>query len=587
MSYFLKKTVPTKKGVYLQIYESKYISGVGKRNKSYKKIGYVCELIAAGIADPISFYQKEVDELNNKFKEEKEKQISNVLPISNVGYFLVKAMFDKLELDPLINLLSLNYKSHYDFSEMLRALVYSQILMPGSKLKAFEKVIPNIFGMQSFSYDQILDAVNFIGSDYHKFIEILNGQIALNWKRNFEKVYFDCTNYYFEIDIENDFLRKGPSKENRKCPLLSQALMLDADQIPLDTEFFPGNESEKPFLRNRVEEMKARNNVTGRIIQVADKGLNCARNIYSAVIEAQDGYIFSKSIKGTNLNKAQKEWILATDDDLNKWITVRDSKGQIMFKYKTVKTIGRSKKVYDFGIYEYKCKLNPDDTQETMFTVKEKRMVTYNPELASKQRKEIIKDVEKARNTISYKQAIHDDLGSSSKYVNFEARDFEGKKIKIATSINQEKVDEDLKYCGYNMLITSEINADPVEIYNVYHNLWRIEESFRIMKTYLEARPVYLSSKNSVYGHFTICYFGLTLMRLLELKTFEDDIPISQLFEFIRQYNVVMYDSNAYINCSFASETYKKVKEKLGILKLGNAKLNNKDIELILKTELD
>ena len=173
--------------------------------------------------------------------------------------------------------------------------------------------------------------------------------------------------------------------------------MLDADQIPLDTEFFPGNESEKPFLRKRVEEMKARNNVTGRIIQVADKGLNCARNIYSAVIEAQDGYIFSKSIKGTSLNKTQKEWILAEDDDLNKWITVRDNKGQIMFKYKTVKTIGRSKKVYDFGIYEYKCKLNPDDTQETRFTVKEKRIVTYNPELASKQRKEILKDVEIGR----------------------------------------------------------------------------------------------------------------------------------------------------------------------------------------------
>ena len=587
MSYFLKKTTPTKKGVYLQIYENNYISGVGKRNKSYRKIGYVCDLIASGITDPIAFYQKEVDELNYKLKQDKEKQISNVLPISNVGYFLVKAMFDKLEIDPLINLLSLNYKCHYNFSDMLRALVYSQILMPGSKLKAFEKVIPNIFGMQSFSYDQILDAVNFIGSDYHKFIEILNGQIAQNWKRNFEKAYFDCTNYYFEIDIENDFLRKGPSKENRRCPLLSQALMLDADQIPLDTEFFPGNESEKPFLRKRVEEMKARNNVTGRIIQVADKGLNCARNIYSAVIEAQDGYIFSKSIKGTSLNKTQKEWILAEDDDLNKWITVRDNKGQIMFKYKTVKTIGRSKKVYDFGIYEYKCKLNPDDTQETRFTVKEKRIVTYNPELASKQRKEILKDVEKARNTISYKQAIHDELGSSSKYVNFEARDFEGKKIKIATSINQEKVDEDLKYCGYNMLITSEIKADPVEIYNVYHNLWRIEESFRIMKTYLEARPVYLSTKNSVYGHFTICYFGLTLMRLLELKTFEDDIPISQLFEFIRQYNVVMYDPNAYINCSSPSETYEKVKEKLGILKLGNAKLNNKDIELILKTELD
>ena len=587
MSYFLKKTTPSSKGTYLQIYENNYIPGVGKRNKSYKSIGYVSELIKAGIENPIEHFQKEVDKLNEELKQSKEKQISNVLPFKNLGYFLVKAMLDKLSFDTYINVLASNYKAHYKFSDMVRALIYSQILMPGSKLKAFEKVIPNIYGSEAFSYDQILNAVEFIGSDYHKFVEILNLLISNNYERNTNKVYFDCTNYYFEIDQENDFLRKGPSKENRKCPLLSQALMLDADQIPIDTQFFPGNQSEIPQLRKRVEDMKSRNNVSGRIIQVADKGLNCARNIYSAVIEAKDGYIFSKSIKGTNLTKTQKEWILLSDDKLNQWVEVRNPDGSLHYKYKTVKTIGKNNKIYDFGVYTYKCKINPEDTFETEFTVKEKRIVTYNPKLASKQRREILKDVEKAKNTISYKQAIHDELGSSSKYVNFEAKDVDGRKIKIATSINQEKIDEDLKYCGYNMLITSELKADPLEIYKIYHNLWRIEESFRVMKTYLEARPVFLSNENSIYGHFTICYFGLTLMRLLELKIFKDDIPISKLFEFIRQYNVVMVDPNTYINCSSPSETYLKIKEKLGLLKLGNAKLTNKDIELLLKTELD
>ena len=587
MSFFLKKTTPSSKGLYLQIYENNYIPGVGKRNKSFKKLGYVSELIETGIKNPVEFFQKEVDRLNEEVKQSKERQISNVLPFKNLGYFLVKAMMDKLNFDKYFNVLAANYKSRYKFSDMFRALIYSQILMPGSKHKAFEKVIPNIYGIEAFSYDQILDAIEFIGSDYHKFIEIFNMLISNEYKRNLEKVYFDCTNYYFEIDEENDFLRKGPSKENRKEPLLSQALMLDADQIPIDTEFFPGNQSEKPFLRNRVEDMKARNNVTGRVIQVADKGLNCARNIYSAVIEANDGYIFSKSIKGTSLTTEQKEWIISSDDDLNKWIDVKNEDGSTNFKYKTVKTIGKSKRVYDFGVYEYKCKINSDDTKETKFTVKEKRIVTYNPSLAKKQRREILKDVEKAKTTMSYKQAIHDELGSSSKYVNFEARDVDGRKLKIATSINQEKVDEDLKYCGYNMLITSEIKSDPIEIYKLYHNLWRIEESFRVMKTYLEARPVFLSSKNSIYGHFTICYFGLTLMRLLELRVFSDDIPIGQLFEFIRQYNIVMVDPNTYINCSSPSETYLNIKEKLGLLKLGNAKLTNKDIESLLKTELD
>ena len=137
------------------------------------------------------------------------------------------------------------------------------------------------------------------------------------------------------------------------------------------------------------------------------------------------------------------------------------------------------------------------------------------------------------------------------------------------------------------MIITSEINADPILIYKTYHNLWRIEESFRILKTYLESRPVYLSSQNGVYGHFLICYFSLTLMRLLELKIFKDEIPISQLFDFIRQYNITENYDGSFINASTKSSTYEKIKSTLGLSKLGNLYLSKKDVELLFKTELD
>ena len=588
MIYFLKKTNPTNKGTYLQIYTNYYDNNTKKKKtKCYKTLGYVDDLIKNGISDPINHYKNVIIKMNEDLKQASAPQISDKSVTKFAGHFLISSLFDLLNMDKTLNIISKNFKCRYKFNEMFRALCYSQILSPGSKLKAFEKIIPNIYGSQTYSYDQVLDAVNFIGSDYHKYIEMLNKHIAVLWPRNVEKVYFDCTNYYFEIDLESIFQTKGPSKENQKSPLVGQALMLDSDQIPLDTEFYPGNESEKPYLRKRIEDMKVRNNITGRVIQVADKGLNCARNIYSAVIEAKDGYIFSKSIKGNNLNAEQKKWILESDDKFNKWIDVRDNEGNLIYKYKTVKTRINEQEYLDYGEYEYKCKINSEDKKDTVFSVKEKRIVTYNPKLAKKQKNEITKEIEKIVKLMSVKKVLREELGDSAKYVNLSATSIEGEKVKIVSSLNEEKIKNDLDFAGYNMIITSEINADPILIYKTYHNLWRIEESFRILKTYLESRPVYLSSQNGVYGHFLICYFSLTLMRLLELKIFKDEIPISQLFDFIRQYNITENYDGSFINASTKSSTYEKIKSTLGLSKLGNLYLSKKDVELLFKTELD
>ena len=588
MIYFLKKSTPSKKGLYLQIYTNFYDPITKKKvTKSYKSLGYVSDLISSEISDPVAYYTEEVKKMNRELNKSKDIQIADSSPSKFAGHFLIKALFDLLDMDKTLNLIASSFKCKYKFSDMFRDLCYSQILSPGSKLKAFERIIPNLFNANNYSYDQILDAVNFIGGDYHKYIEMLNHHILSVWKvRPMDKVYFDCTNYYFEIDLENDFLKKGPSKENRKLPLMGQALLLDAEQIPLDTKFYSGNESEKPYLRKRIEDMKSRNNVNGRIIQVADKGLNCARNIYSAVIEANDGYIFSKSIRGKSLSIQEKNWVLLSDNDINKWVEVRNSTGELIYKYKTAKEADENGKINEYGIFTYKCRINPDDEDDTIFKVKEKRIVTYNPSLARKQKSEILREVEKLKNIISYKSVAKEEIGDAAKYLNFEARDKDGKKIKIATSINEDKIKEDLNYCGYNMVITSEINASSEDIYKTYHNLWRIEESFRIMKTYLEARPVFLSKEDTIKGHFLICYFSLTLLRLLEFKIFKDEIPTGQIIEFIRQYKITKNFDESYINNSTYSKTFDQIKEKLGLSKLGNLYLSKKDVELLFETDL-
>lgn len=570
MIFFLKKSTPSKKGLYLQIYQSFYIAGKGKRNKSYKSIGYVSDLIEKGIPDPISHFQKEVDKLNEQANSRQDVQIGDSSVSKNLGHFLLKSMLDELNIDSTLQMMSSNKKFQFKFSEFVRSMIYAQVINPGSKHNAFEKVIPNIFGCSPLSYDQILEAIHYIGDDYQKYIELFNHQIGLLWPRKTKTVTFDCTNYYFEIDIPYDDKQNGPSKEERHLPIISQALLLDEEQIPLAMTMFPGNESEKPKIRQTIEDIKTRYDINSKIIQVADKGLNCARNIYAASIEANDGYIFSKSVHGTSISKQEKEWILL-DNAQNVWSDVLDKNGNVLYRHKSC-----------IDTYEYS--FVDENGKKIKFSVKEKRIVTYNPALAKKQKAQIQKQIDKAKAKISLKSALKEEFGDAIKYVNFVASTSEGEIVKAIPKLNTDKINEDLNYAGYNLIVTSETKKSVVEIYNNYHVLWRIEECFRILKTYLEARPVYLQNKESIYGHFLICYLSLTTLRLLELKVFNDVLPIGEIVNFIRSYNITQTIDGSYINNAFKSSVLNAIKERYGLSKLSNLYLTKKDVENILNS---
>ena len=572
MRYFVKKSTPSKKGLYLQIYKTNYVPGKGNQNKSYKAIGYVSDLIASGIPDPVAYAQNLVDELNSDLPNRKEMKIGDISSSKNLGYFLIKSMIDYLDFDYILKLMSSNMKFHFNLSDFVRSMIYAQIVNPGSKHKAFEKVMPNIYGTESFSYDQILDTINYIGNDYQKFVELLNISIQKKWKRNTSNAYFDCTNYYFEIDLPKEDRQFGPSKEERHLPIIGQALLLDEDQIPIGMSLYPGNESEKPKIRESIENLKQRFDIDSRIVQVADKGLNCARNIYAASKEANDGYIFSKSVHGKNLSNQEKQWVLLENEN-NIWNEVKDSNGKLIYKYKEC-------------IDTFKYKFTNEEGKCVEFNVKEKRVVSYNPSLARKQKAQIQKQIDKAIAISSLKQASKEEYGDSIKYVNFTSIDKEGEVVKSIPSLNQEKIDEDLSFAGYNLLVTSEINKSAQDIYNTYHGLWRIEESFRVMKTYLEARPVYLQNKESIYGHFTICYMALTILRLIELKVFNDELPIGQIIEFIRNYNITETLEGSFINNATKSNTLSIIQKRYGLSKLDNIQLRKKDVENILNCEL-
>ena len=572
LRYFVKKSTPSKKGLNLQIYKTNYVPGKGNQNKSYKVIGYASDLIASGIPDPVAYAQNLVDELNSNLPNRKEMKIGDISSSKNLGYFLIKSMIDYLDFDYILKLMSSNMKFHFNLSDFVRSMIYAQIVNPGSKHKAFEKVMPNIYGTESFSYDQILDTINYIGNDYQKFVELLNISIQKKWKRNTSNAYFDCTNYYFEIDLPKEDRQFGPSKEERHLPIIGQALLLDEDQIPIGMSLYPGNESEKPKIRESIENLKQRFDIDSRIVQVADKGLNCARNIYAASKEANDGYIFSKSVHGKNLSKQEKQWVLLENEN-NIWNEVKDSNGKLIYKYKEC-------------IDTFKYKFTNEEGKCVEFDVKEKRVVSYNPSLARKQKAQIQKQIDKAISISSLKQASKEEYGDSIKYVNFTSIDKEGEVVKSIPSLNQEKIDEDLSFAGYNLLVTSEINKSAQDIYNTYHGLWRIEESFRVMKTYLEARPVYLQNKESIYGHFTICYMALTILRLIELKVFNDELPIGQIIEFIRNYNITETLEGSFINSAAKSNSLSIIQKRYGLSNLDNIQLRKKDVENILTSEL-
>ncbi len=547
MAYFLKKT-NNKKGTYLQIYESFYEPERGHTaHKSFKPIGYVHELQAKGIDNPVSFYKEEVNKLNQEFKAakktEKARQISEDSPEKLLGYFPLKNINDKLSVKKYIDLMQTATDFRFNVFEMISALVYARLVQPCSKAKTYYEVIPKLFESYDFSLNQLYDGLKYIGGEYEKIIEIYNHQVRQMYKFDISHTYFDCTNFYFEIDKEDGFRKKGPSKENRKEPLVGMGLLLDANQVPVGMKLFPGNESEKPVIRKIIDELKNRNSVSGRTIQIADKGLNCAENIFHAVKNG-DGYIFSKSVK--QLPETEKTWVLLPND----YTDIKNANGDVLYRIKEC--------VDDF---EYKIRDAATGRYKT-FKLTEKRIVTYSQKLAKKQIYEIKKEIEKAK-LLKASQAKKSEYGDCAKYVIFTTADKKGNETdgKIMVTMNEELIKKSLELAGYNMLVTSEISMTAKDIYDAYHNLWRIEESFRIMKSQLDARPVFMQKEESITGHFLICYLAVLLTRLFQFKILNNGYCTEDLFEFIHDFRVAKISDRKYINLTRGSTFIKELAE--------------------------
>lgn len=552
MAYFLKKS-RNKKGLYLQIYESHWDPERGHTvNRSVRAIGYEHELREAGIEDPVAHFKSEVDSMNADRRaargRERVREISDEPAERHLGHFPLKAVNDALGVASDLAYLQIPSGFRFSLAELLSSLVYARAVAPCSKSRTFHDVLPLMEGVDArFSLDQLYDGLSYLGEEHEKVVEIYNDRVARLFPRDTSASYFDCTNYYFEIDSEDDLRRKGPSKEHRPEPIVGMGLLLDADCIPMGMSVYPGNESEKPQLREVVDGLRRRNAITGRTVRVADKGLNCADNVADAVL-AGDGYVFSKSVKA--LPEAERAWALSGDG----WTDVTDARGSLLWSYKEAT-----------GDFEYR--VTGDDGRKRGVRLPEKRVVTYSPRLARKQTYEINRQVEKAR-ALRLAVAKKSEYGDSAKYVTFAPVDNEGEvrdDARVVATLNHEAIRKAKSVAGYNMIVTSETEKSAREVYDTYHRLWRIEESFRVMKSELDARPVYLQRRSTITGHFLVCYLAVLLVRLLQVKVLGDAFCSEDVMGLLRGLNVCQASERKYVNVSRRTPIIEELAARTGL----------------------
>lgn len=572
MAYFIKQTKRSNGDIYLQIYES-YYSKEKKTsfNKSIKKLGLLSKLKNKDESDSecikrLSIEAKELERRNKVIEK-----IDDNEQVINLGYFLPKAISNSLGIKKEFDLLAFDRKFKFSLFKLLSDLSLARIVTPCSKRKTINDIFPSMYNLNPVTRDQVYDGLAFLGENYKDAIEVINEGIEKIHRIDLSKVYFDCTNFFFEIDYPDEFRKPGPSKENRPNPLVGMGLMLDSDCIPIAAEFYPGNKSEKPYLPKLVDEVQRRaKSKKIKVIEVADKGLNCVDNIVVSKARG-NGYIFSKSMK--MMKEEETKWAF----DSEGWVDVLDENKNLKYRYKELIT------PVDYSYTSI-------DGKRITLKFNEKRVVSFNPSLRRKQLIEIGKLEEKARNA-SISTIKKDDMGPSCKYAKAESIDREtGESTSkdIVITVDESKLANDRKLAGYNMLVTSEIKMSAVDIYNTYHHLSEIEHTFRVMKSQLDARPIFVSKEDSIKGHLLTIYYAVVLLRLIEKVILKDNFSLEEIVDYIQQFEIIKWNDNSYRNLLLKRQAkIGDYLEEYYSLNVNNKRLDDKDIDNLLSIKYE
>ena len=546
---FIKKCKYSNGRTFLSIVHGFKENGKTK-HLTIKKIGYLDELEKEhpNIEQYLSILlQNTTEEFSNTITISNQKLIPNENYIYNLGYVILKKIYNELNLNIFFNSKQSNLNIDYNLNDIFQLLIYSRIMYPGSKKETYDN--KNIFFDNfDFSLKDMYRSLDYFNSYKDEILSLLWNQTKDTYNRDTSSVYYDCTNYYFEISyndedlideegniLEKGYRKKGPSKEHRPEPIIGLGLLMDKNGIPLSYNLFPGNESEKTTLRPTLKQTK-RNFGIERVITVADRGLNTSDNTLFIAGKNDDehinhdGYVFGQSVRGAD--QEFKDWVLKQDDYITDKFTENDT--EVYFKHKS-------------RIFAKTIQIKRNNVRKNKTQIYQKQMVYYSEKYARKQKKERDLVIAKAKDLIEnpgrYTRATS--IGAAGYINNYDYDKKTGEIIAKDLSLNLDKINEEEKFDGYYSIVTSELNMSDKEIRDTYKGLWRIEESFKITKSTLETRPVYVWTKEHIEAHFLTCFVSLVILRLLEQKI-DKKYSSEKIIDSLKKYNIRKQIANYY-----------------------------------------
>lgn len=510
----------------------------GKRTtKIYQNLGTLEKIkTLSKNEDPLVWVNNYISELNEKIKEDSLPVLIKKLPNSlipkneqnlfNCGYLFLEKLYYELGLNQICETISNKYKFEYNLNNILSRLLYGRIIFPASKL-ATQELSKKFIEQPTFELHHIYRALEVISKE-NEFIqsELYKNSLKIS-KRNTGVLYYDCTNYFFELEQEEGLKQYGPSKEHRPNPIVQMGLFMDGDGIPLAFNITAGNTNEQTTL-TPLEEKILKDFELSKFIVCTDAGL--ASNANRKFNDKQDrAFITTQSIK--KLKKHLMEWAL----DRNGWKLTNNSKSY------NISDIDKNEELYKDKIF-YKERWIKENGLE------QKLIVTYSIKYRNYQRQIRNSQIERAKYAIE-NNSIKLDKCNQNDYKRFVNKTNITKDGEIAEnkilSLNSEQIEKEEKFDGFYGVCTNlEDNAE--EIIKINQRRWEIEECFRIMKSEFKARPVYLQRDDRITAHFTTCFLSLVLYRFLE-KRLEEKYTCSEIIETIRNMNLNKINEIGYI----------------------------------------
>lgn len=595
--------------VYLSFVQG-YRDETGKvKQKTIKKLGFLDDLKKI-YDNPIEYFKEEAKKQTSEnineltIKNLSSKLIEDDNSRKNLGYVILKKIYNELDIKTFFSKKQTATKTNYNLNEIFELLVFSRILFPDSKLSTYNNKDVYFENFQ-FSEQNMYRSLDYFANSKDELLTELWNITKDKYKRDTSVSYYDTTNYYFEISCndedkiddkgtitEKGLRKKGPSKEHRKSPIIQMGLLMDKNAIPMYYDLFPGNESEKLQMRPTLKKTKAKFGIDRTII-VADRGQNTSDN---TVFIAQknddksinhDGYVYGQSIIGAD--KEFKAWALDQKDFIID--EVRDSENNLVTYKSPIKDevgniTGYEDKPVIFKhksrVYAKKVKIEKEGKRNVTYIIYQKQMVYYSQKYADRQKKLREIAIEKAKDLINnpskYTQATS--YGCTKYINNIRFNDETGEVNEgLDLSLKTDKINEEAKFDGYYSIVTSEKNLTDKEIRDIYKGLWKIEESFKITKSELETRPVYVWTPKSIEAHFLSCFVSLLIIRLLE-KKLNRKYSSEYVIESLKRYDSTKLEHDIYIQ-SFRNDVIKDL-EKIFNINLSKKYLTLSEIKKIL-----